>query len=158
LQSVNANQRYGLALTGLNTRLKSYESLVRKIYDKGLHHHYQDVLRYTLLTDAKDYAEKANLVMEDMENLGYKRTKLNNYWLKAKMAYNGVNTNFATPEGYIFELQFHTPESLELKNKLHPIYEKLRIAQTKAEAKRYDRIMLEIAKDYIIPPNVRNIR
>jgi hypothetical protein len=96
--------------------------------------------------------------MEDMENLGYKRTNLNNYWLKAKMAYNGVNTNFATPEGYIFELQFHTPESLELKNILHPIYEKFRECKDELERIRLNDIMIEMAKDYIIPPNVRNIK
>jgi hypothetical protein len=145
-------------LTGLNTRLKSYESLLRKINKDGLHHSYGDVLRYTLLADAKDYAEKANLVMEDMKRIGYKTIEVRDYWVDKDTAYNGLNINFATPDRYIFELQFQTPESLELKNRLHPIYEKLRKSNDELEITRLGQIMDSIAEGYTTVPNARDIR
>jgi hypothetical protein len=95
--------------------------------------------------------------MEDMERLGYKKVEVNNTWLNKNKAYNGVNTNFGTPQGYIFELQFHTPESLKLKNKLHPIYEKLRVAKSQAEAEKLNLEMLKIAEGEIIPYNIETI-
>jgi hypothetical protein len=42
--------------------------------------------------------------------------------------YQGINTNFRSPEGQVFELQFHTQESFNVKQNLtHELYEELRI-------------------------------
>lgn len=43
--------------------------------------------------------------------------------------YQGINTVFVTPDGNPFELQFHTPESLSMKEEeCHSSYEKFRTA------------------------------
>ena len=38
-------------------------------------------------------------------------------------------------DGYIFELQFHTETSLEVKEKSHELYEAVRLPETSSEEK-----------------------
>jgi ppGpp synthetase/RelA/SpoT-type nucleotidyltranferase len=40
--------------------------------------------------------------------------------------YQGVNMQVRLPNGQLAEVQIHTPESLEVANKIHPLYEKWR--------------------------------
>jgi hypothetical protein len=40
----------------------------------------------------------------------------------------GINTTFRSPTGQLFELQFHTPKSWEVKQVInHPLYEQYRV-------------------------------
>ena len=45
-------------------------------------------------------------------------------------SYRGINTLVQNARGYVFELQFHTKESLEVKEKNHKLYEEQRLAST----------------------------
>jgi hypothetical protein len=40
--------------------------------------------------------------------------------------YKGINSAFISPDGYLFELQFHTFESYFMNKKTHPAYERFR--------------------------------
>jgi hypothetical protein len=43
--------------------------------------------------------------------------------------YQGINDTYLNAENnFVFELQFHTPESWELKSEAHIIYEKFRVS------------------------------
>ena len=54
--------------------------------------------------------------------------KLKNTWLEEYASYYGIKAEIKASNGQIFELQFHTPESFELKeNVLHAIYEQSRM-------------------------------
>jgi hypothetical protein len=51
--------------------------------------------------------------------------KVKNYWTKD--GYRGVNVVMKSDTGQKYELQFHTPKSLDVKERVsHPLYEKLR--------------------------------
>ena len=58
-----------------------------------------------------------------------------------------------TKEGYNFELQFHTKESLEAKELAHKLYEKQRLPETpEKEKESLAREMDKIFNEVPVPP------
>ena len=58
-----------------------------------------------------------------MKSEGFELVKLKNLW--AEDQYKGINSQWRRPEtGLRFEVQFHTPESLEAKELTHKAYER----------------------------------
>jgi hypothetical protein len=56
---------------------------------------------------------------------GFELIKLKNLWPDNQ--YKGINSQWLRPEsGSRFEMQFHTPESLEAKELTHQAYERIR--------------------------------
>ena len=117
-------------LAGLDFRLKGEDSLARKIvsdaHDKevsleeasaAIH----DVIRYTFCIEPSKYVDKATEVLGELEGRGYDVTKFKNMW--ANDLYKGLNTNVATPDGTVVEIQFHTPQSYDVKQQIHEYYE-----------------------------------
>lgn len=47
-----------------------------------------------------------------------------------------MNAVFSTSDGFKFEVQFHTPESLAVKNKTHTLYEEARKTTTSLERRK----------------------
>ena len=134
-------------LTGLNFRLKSKESYLRKVESdkrdemnlgksteevaKNIH----DVVRYTVILPQEKFGEKFLAVKNDLTKTGYRFLKLKNTWLDSASSYKGVNAQLLTPEGYIFELQFHTQQSFEVKEDTHKFYEEWRAIGTTDQRK-----------------------
>jgi len=130
---VDAVQANGGEMAGLEFRLKSEESLARKIKgyveEKGVSPEeaqdlVKDAVRYTALLNAENYVEGAKAVHQALAEKGWKpydhATK--NYW-RAGDSYDGYNCVFVNDQGVKMELQFHTPESIKVKAESHKIYE-----------------------------------
>lgn len=126
---------HGGELEGLEFKIKSLDSLLRKMQaeahefdnDAGMTAaNMSDSLRYTMVLDPNSYTQAVEDVISDMQGGRY-RVTVKNYWEKGD-AYQGINCACITPMGHPFELQFHTPDSLDVKeNKVHPIYEQWRV-------------------------------
>lgn len=138
LESLQTNSR---KLVGLEFKLKSKESLARKV---ALHVNEReqklntktrinDVLRYTFQSNNESFTSDFKTVRSSLERSGYTFTRVKNTLQDETASYRGVNTQIKTPEGYTFELQFHTPESLAVKEKNHVLYEQQRILDKSAE-------------------------
>jgi len=123
---------HGTQLAGLNNRLKTVESLTRKIADDARRDYkgnvaraareVSDAVRYTMVSDPKDYAASARAVTEDLRARGFD-VRVKNYWQEGSN-YKGVNVALTDHSGQKIELQFHTAESLAMKESTnHPIYE-----------------------------------
>lgn len=122
---------------GLDFRLKSLASLQRKIDTEimaGVSKEQaiasiRDVIRYTAILDEQRFVEQYQKMQKDLEKQGYSTIIVKNTW-KSNSAYKGINTfvsTFIEKNNIIFELQYHTKQSFELKNgKLHELYEKFR--------------------------------
>ena len=70
-----------------------------------------------------------------------------------------MNLTIKNPKtGQWFELQFHTPESLATKNKIHPFFEKHRTLMPDDPRKQelFDK-MVNMAGDQPFPPNIQRI-
>ncbi len=147
LKSIESEKAH---LEGLEFRLKSVESLTRKIItdshdmEVSLEEaaaNIKDVLRYTLVIEENDYTEITKKTLDKLTKEGYSVYSFKNFWAKDNIDYQGINTNLKTPDGVIFELQFHTKESYDTKSeKTHKYYEIIRSEsasdEEKAEASR----------------------
>lgn len=132
-------------LVGLDYRIKSEESLTRKIETKSTQKNISfetysknvtDVLRYTNVSDGKYLADDYTIIVEDMRKKGYNLIESTNTF-PTQSPYKGINCLVQDKEGFVFELQFHTPQSLEIKEVNHKLYEEARqldISKEKKEA------------------------
>ncbi len=147
LKSIESEKAH---LEGLEYRLKSSESLTRKIISDShdmevsleeAAANIKDVLRYTFIIDENDYTEITKQTLDKLTKDGYSVTAFKNFWAKENIDYQGINSNLKTSDGTIFELQFHTQESYDTKSeKTHKLYEIIRSESSsdeeKAEASR----------------------
>lgn len=155
----NAN---GATMVGLDFRLKSEDSLARKI-DADAKNEFDgdkekaaenigDSLRYTMQYSADSYSERVASTLKDLEEQGYEM-RVKNYWQEGN-AYKGINVAVTAGDGTIFELQFHTPQSFDIKeNEAHLLYEKYRVETDPEIRTSLDAQMREVGAKVITPDN-----
>ena len=92
-----------------------------------------------------------------MKSEGFELIKLKNLWEKEQ--YKGINSQWRSPEtGLRFELQFHTPESLEAKEITHQAYERLRGTQvTQAERDELEDYQKRVSTQIVTPAGATEI-
>jgi|GEM_PF-6354042 len=121
----------------LEHRLKTEKSLARKIQDDSVEYNgnveraadnINDAVRYTLLFEPEVYTESAIKTIDRMRDAGYQFERIKNFWRKGD-DYQGINGKVRHPDGFKFEVQFHTKSSFDTKEKTHPLREK-RIASS----------------------------
>ena len=154
-EMMNLAGKVGGTMDGLKDRIKSTDSLARKIEDDSKKddvtfaqaaEQVSDAVRYTMVFSEKDYADAAKRIDAQLRADGYEpRTK--NFWREGD-PYQGINIK-ATKNGVTAELQIHTPKSLEIKKEIHPIY-KLESKTADAQAK-YKLYMREVRYAKRIP-------
>ena len=159
----------GAHLVGLPHRLKSVDSLARKIqtdynapnseltYDE-VAEDISDAVRYTLIVNEDNYASVVKKTLVDLEAKGYEVFKFKNSWHEEQQAYQGINTNLISPDGIKMELQFHTEDSFFTKDTLtHLLYEIGRDETNKANS-QIEILVDEISKAYqkkvIVPKDI----
>lgn len=125
-------QALGLNLWNLQFRVKSASGTVDKVLNRGKRFDaLYDVIRYTSVSDVGDYYEDFNRTIRTLTAKGYQVVEVTDFWKlteesRAKGGYKGINVKMDSPDGAHFELQFHTPESLQAKESVHVLYERLR--------------------------------
>lgn len=124
----------GATMVGLEFRLKGDERLKYKIAKENrdnpardlrdISEGIPDAIRYTYQFDAAHYTRGYHDVCARLEGEGYTLVHSVNSWDSPD--YKGINTRWRTPDGPLFEVQFHTPESFAAKQETHAMYEKVR--------------------------------
>ena len=158
-----------VTLIGLDYRLKSIESLAGKIrrymvnQEMSLQdavNEMHDVLRYTFCIKDDQYTEKTLEVLQSLRERGYNLRWFANYW--KERTYKGINTlvHFRRGDDFIFEIQFHTPESFDTKeNKTHSYYEIMRsVTSTEEEIQEAREKSIELFDAVPIPEGAEDIR
>lgn len=158
----------GGEMDGLDFAVKGTGSLTRKIRDeaaeKGISmpeaaKDMKDVNRYTMKFTEENFVDGYNKAMKELQGQGYEIVKVKNTLKDETAAYRGVNTNLKAPDGSIFELQFHTQKSLDVKEPNHKLYEEYREKTTSKERKaELDKLMSDNAKSIPTPPGIENIK
>ena len=158
-------ERTGMNILGLDYRIKGKDSYLRKIRTnykpEGNEYEINDILRYTYGADVKNLSTKTLESIDKYSTLGYNTVKVKNSWLDKDNPYNGINTIIQSPNGQKFELQYHTPESFELKNgKLHELYEKQRVIMDKDSEEYIDLTdkMFELSDKLTTPINIERVK
>jgi hypothetical protein len=117
-----------------------------------------DTVRFTFCYQETSYANGARTDVELLKAHGFELMKLKNTWTGDQ--YKGINSQWREREsGVRFEVQFHTPASLEAKELSHDAYERLR----GTEAQDDEREELEAFQSAVnaklpIPPDVTTIK
>lgn len=151
----------GGEMLGLDFRLKSVESLSRKIDDKmreGMTRaqagaSVKDALRYTMSFETGDYTENVVAALDELQQSGYRIEEIKNYWEPGD-PYSGINAVVGFFDMKM-EVQFHTPESFATKMAAHEEYQEYRAADsTPEERARLYSAMAEDWETVPIPPEV----
>jgi hypothetical protein len=124
------------------------EKLVNEIHDG---------IRYTFLSDAADYVVAVWEATDELQRQGFELIARTNKWSDAE--YKGVNTRWRDPEsGLLFEVQLHTSESWDAKQRTHEAYEKINDAGTPVkEVERLRRYQQEVSAHVPLPANWQSI-
>lgn len=148
----------GGEMAGLHNKMKSGESLARKIKsdmeELGLTAdeaagQINDALRYTVLYDGNTYTKSVKAMEAELKEEGFRILdhKRKNFYISNPM-YEGYNTVWTNDSGETFELQFHTPQSLQIKKSVHGLYEQFRVSEDPAIRSR---IAEEMEKAWKVP-------
>lgn len=155
----------GMDLAGIENRIKSRDSYLKKIqrkYGPGFYEYQvKDILRYTYTASGEELARKVIKAMELYSKAGYQTVEIKNYWLDERSPYKGINTKLRSPDGLIFELQYHTPESFFMKNgKMHELYEMQRPIKdmSSKEYRELGNRMLELSYSLKVPIGIENVK
>jgi hypothetical protein len=94
----------------------------------------KDGVRYTYKMGRDDYKQVTEDVAQRMKDSGFEKVQWKNSW--DKDGYKGINSVWRDPEtGHLFEVQFHSFESLEAKEGSHGIYDLERLPGISPELK-----------------------
>lgn len=159
------SDKFGGEAVGLANRLKGVESLTRKIQAdvaagegtaQAIAGKIFDVNRYTIRFPG-DYAGSVQSTLDGLRAEGY-RLKVKNYWTNTKNPYQGVNVQVTSPTGGQWELQFHTPESLAVKEgEMHRIYEASRVETDPAKIADYTAQSFAAAAKIPVPAGIQSV-
>jgi hypothetical protein len=174
----NIAESCGGRLEGLEHRFKSKESLERKIraklktLEKQSYIHASttgsgeaanildsiaDALRYTVIIPFEHYCEVTLNTRKKLQEQGHTFVKLKNYWADGDM-YQGINDEYRNDRfDFVFEVQYHTPESFELKSFSHKLYEEFRVCEDPETQKQLFAEGTKIASELKIPEGVQDI-
>lgn len=160
---------HGGQMVGLEHSVKGAASLARKIrmdmLEKGLTEEQAaaqitDANRYTMSFQSDEFVAKVQGGQAALQSGGWQMYdhKWKNYFQSGD-AYDGYNTVMHQAEtGRLFELQFHTPESLTLKEQSHELYNRFRVLGADQQTERRNLwremvILWEESESYSKPPN-----
>ena len=154
----------GFKIQGLNYRIKSKESYLRKIESKysenGNKYEINDILRYTYIGSNNKLTEKTLYNIQDMKQKGYETIKIKNTWNDKNNPYKGINTIVKDKDGFKFEVQYHTQESFNLKNnEMHELYEKARVLEKNSEEYlNLSNQMFDMCEKLHIPKDIEKVK
>lgn len=154
-------------LAGLEHMVKGEDRLKEKIADELLGkdktvrealNAVPDAVRFTLRYDHERYSDGVLADVDRLKAEGFELIKLKNTW--ADNQYKGINSQWRTTDtGSRFEMQFHTPESLEAKELTHQAYERIRASDTTPAERREARaFQLQVNALLRTPPGTDRIK
>ena len=116
-----------------------------------------DGVRYTLVFEFEHYTAGVEMCQARLIDAGYDHVETQPGWDGDE--YKGVNSRWRDrPSGVMFELQFHTAESWDAKQKTPDAYEKIQDKATPIEeAERLRAYQREISARVPIPPGALEI-
>ena len=160
----------GIKMRGLKKRLKERDSFLRKVNKESKNsldefeirdtiNSTNDVIRYTYQDSALTLVDSYGTVKQALKQKGYEMVRVKNTWLDKGNPYNGINCTLKTPDGQLFEVQFHTPESYTVKDQMHKDYEAWRVLEPSSmEAINLRRKMMEQSQGMEVPINIKEVK
>lgn len=168
---INSARQTSSKMYGLEHQLKTESSLERKIDKESKEDNcsigeaagsIKDAIRFTTISSEQDFVRNYELFKKSMEDKGYSETRCKNYFMQfreGKVKHKSVQSNFQTKDGYIFEIQFQTPSSQNVKDRKVPLYEEVRdIHTSSARRSEIEKQMESMAKSIKDPIGIDRIK
>ena len=117
----------------------------------------KDAIRYTFVYDETAYSAGVQADCDRLESSGFTPVDRQNSWEGDQ--YRGINSRWREPDsGMLFEVQFHTQESLDAKELTHSAYERIRDTKTPPdEVRRLKEYQRDVCAGITIPPEATEI-
>jgi hypothetical protein len=117
----------------------------------------KDAIRYTFVYDETAYSAGVRADCDRLESSGFTPVDRQNSWEADQ--YKGINSRWREPDSeMLFEVQFHTQESLDAKELTHPAYERIRDTKTPPdEVGRLKEYQHDVCAGITIPPEATEI-
>ena len=154
-------------MAGLEFRLKSMDSALRKVKkdaqekdwsENTVLNNMYDIVRYTQESSENKLVKNFEKTMNTLKEKGYKIVQIKNTF-KPNAEYKGINCKLKDPDGNKFELQFHTPKSLEIKEIIHKKYDIQReLPKGSPEYEKLGEEMRKISSVIKHPDNIDEIK
>ena len=151
----------------INKAIKEKEERgVKGVTDVEILNGIDDAVRYTFMCEHDDLAEKCLAFEDELTKAGYTITQRDNKYLpkydengnEVPRDYKGIHLQVKTPTGDLIELQLHSKESMDVKDKNHPIYEKARkLEKSDPEFKRLTQQMIDNTATLKEPRGIRDL-
>jgi hypothetical protein len=153
-------------LVGFEHRLKGKDRLTEKVIEAIEERGHsveaalgmvKDAIRFTFVYPDDRYSDGVYADCERLKNVGFEPFDRKNSW--DGLEYKGVNGRWRVPGvGQIFEVQFHTQQSLDAKEETHGAYERLRtLPDDDAEVSQLRAYQREVTAKVPVPPGARDI-
>ncbi|QEO95228.1 XopAD/skwp family type III secretion system effector [Xanthomonas oryzae] len=168
LQNIAA--RHGGQLAGTQHQLKSYSSLQEKLKQRvalkkqSLEEaaaSVNDALRYSVVLEPQGFTAGLRAVLAALDDQGHARVKLTNQFTEYPPSFKAINLTLRSPEGALWEIQFHTPETFALKERFHDLYKRAHAlavgGASRAEQRTLQAPALEAFKRVASPPGCEEI-
>ncbi len=168
LQNIAA--RHGGQLAGTQHQLKSYSSLQEKLKQRvalkkqSLEEaaaSVNDALRYSVVLEPQGFTAGLRAVLAALDDQGHARVKLTNQFTEYSPSFKAINLTLRSPEGALWEIQFHTPETFALKERFHDLYKRTHAlalgGASRAEQRTLQAPALEAFKRVASPPGCEEI-
>jgi hypothetical protein len=152
-------------LGGFEFRLKTVASIERKIaadvhllVAPAVQDSIKDAIRYTTLFRAEQYAAGTKTVIARLRAQGFTLVRVKNAWQAEATGYQGINTVWRAQNGQLFEMQFHTPFSIDVKERIsHPLYDLLKASTDPKERLAIERKIADAWKTVPRPNGVLDL-
>jgi hypothetical protein len=156
----------GAEMVGLEFSVKTASSVEDKIRRKvaageteeNVIQGMSDLVRYTQQGRHDQIVVRAARTIKKLQEKGYDIIEVDNKYLNPDNNYKAVHINAMSPNGQKFELQIHSPESLGVKNKIHPLYEEWRkVSTSQGRRDELAKQMKEISARLPIPDDIASV-
>ncbi len=162
--------RHGGQLAGTQHQLKSYSSLQEKLKQRmalkkqtleEAAANVNDALRYSMVLEPRDFTAGLRAVLAALDDQGHARVRLTNQFIDYPPSFKAINVTLRSPDGALWEIQFHTPETFALKERFHDLYKHTHAlalgGASRAEQRKLQAPALEAFKRVASPPGCEEI-
>lgn len=111
----------------------------------------RDLNRYTIRFNPEDFTAGVRATYDRLIADGFKPVKFESW--TGKPGYRGINTNWDTRDGSVFELQFHAPQSFFAREFNHGLYEEWRMLDPASARAVELTAEMQIVMDSVVMPD-----
>jgi len=121
-----------------------------------------DTLRYKVVFEFLVYKRQVDVALVNLEQIGFKIVSIINYWMYSAPEQGVYATIKSDPKsgenGFTFEIEFHTPDSLETQEKkVDEVISKLHESKTQAAVEAVYKEVEQVWNLVKVPPAAKKI-